>query len=821
MQNEEELKSRDKMSEEREVAKEEAILDHSNNHTHQNNPMQAVPAPSETPPTSHTNHTHSLDPPPQNLPMPVYQPPPVMTILSLDDPNLNREDPAIQLSTMPENRFDNVPTGGVHPLVHPQGVAQPVSQPVPQSSSSQFVVVAEPKVNVQHQQLGHPVRGDLQMGQAPFPVNQHTGLHNSQPVPRTYPPNGQPVQFAEPFSHSEIHHMHPHSGQAHPDMGQHPYQPTGQSGLYYTEHPHPHMGQTNLQPSHLQVGQSGHIMGEPAQHTLPQMGQVNPAMGQPALQPHLQVGQSNPTTVQSHDQLHPNMGQPHPEMGQNPQMVQPALQPGQSHPFVGQHQHLHTTVQQTDSSSMLHNQQAVCPDSIPNQRVAYGPIPNPPGYDQALNLPSQAPPPHPLPPPVSLPTPPQTSQSHPHNQFDPSGQFLNQVAVTTADNYHVGQTPQHTGTPPALQSVTHPVGPVQNRFQEPAQPVNPQPSMPSADAAKIRELEHLLQMKEKSERERRENEERERAAILQEKKKWEEERLRESQKIERQKLELEQEQAAIAKSKEDLERMRLQMEEEKKTSLKESEQLRQLLRIQQSAQRDQRAFMVNQGLPGGWEKRLDHTTGRFYYIDHNTKTTHWNPPANWLDYQAQLQRRAVSEGPGGQILPQTPHVHRGPPQVSPQVPPPQQMNTAAGRVGYHDNVHAKGASIPHQVPAPALPQQQPIRSSTTPAPLEPSHPRMGQTVAKAVAPSVDRSNKPQAPPTTQASTPSVDRSTKPTMSPAVFKKKVAALQPMYGSSQVGLYYGTVVPLLKDPSHKRPPPVTDHYYLARMHLPYTL
>ena len=32
---------------------------------------------------------------------------------------------------------------------------------------------------------------------------------------------------------------------------------------------------------------------------------------------------------------------------------------------------------------------------------------------------------------------------------------------------------------------------------------------------------------------------------------------------------------------------------------------------------------------------------------------------------------------------------------------------------------------------------------------------------------------------------------------------------------------TVVPLLKDPSHKRLPPVTDHYYLARMHLPYIL
>ena len=31
----------------------------------------------------------------------------------------------------------------------------------------------------------------------------------------------------------------------------------------------------------------------------------------------------------------------------------------------------------------------------------------------------------------------------------------------------------------------------------------------------------------------------------------------------------------------------------------------------------------------------------------------------------------------------------------------------------------------------------------------------------------------------------------------------------------------VVPLLKDPSHKRPPPVTDHYYLAQIHLMYIL
>ena len=32
------------------------------------------------------------------------------------------------------------------------------------------------------------------------------------------------------------------------------------------------------------------------------------------------------------------------------------------------------------------------------------------------------------------------------------------------------------------------------------------------------------------------------------------------------------------------------------------------------------------GLPVGWEKKLDPSTGRYYYIDHQNKATHWNPP---------------------------------------------------------------------------------------------------------------------------------------------------------------------------------------------------
>ncbi|XP_033625203.1 ubiquitin carboxyl-terminal hydrolase 8-like [Asterias rubens] len=33
-------------------------------------------------------------------------------------------------------------------------------------------------------------------------------------------------------------------------------------------------------------------------------------------------------------------------------------------------------------------------------------------------------------------------------------------------------------------------------------------------------------------------------------------------------------------------------------------------------------------LPPGWEKKLHPSTNKYYYLDHNTETTHWNPPAD-------------------------------------------------------------------------------------------------------------------------------------------------------------------------------------------------
>jgi len=38
-------------------------------------------------------------------------------------------------------------------------------------------------------------------------------------------------------------------------------------------------------------------------------------------------------------------------------------------------------------------------------------------------------------------------------------------------------------------------------------------------------------------------------------------------------------------------------------------------------------------LPPNWEKRLDESTGRYYYVNHATKRTQWDPPPGehlWL-----------------------------------------------------------------------------------------------------------------------------------------------------------------------------------------------
>ncbi|XP_006814000.1 ubiquitin carboxyl-terminal hydrolase 8-like [Saccoglossus kowalevskii] len=109
--------------------------------------------------------------------------------------------------------------------------------------------------------------------------------------------------------------------------------------------------------------------------------------------------------------------------------------------------------------------------------------------------------------------------------------------------------------------------------------------------------------------------------------------------LERQRKLREEELERMRKAKEDDEqRKKLKEEEEKMQQMKE-EKIRaeqEAIKIKQSEQRlkDEQEQLAKQQakgmkkvqLPAGWEKKLDSNTGRYYYIDHGTGTTHWKLP---------------------------------------------------------------------------------------------------------------------------------------------------------------------------------------------------
>ena len=153
----------------------------------------------------------------------------------------------------------------------------------------------------------------------------------------------------------------------------------------------------------------------------------------------------------------------------------------------------------------------------------------------------------------------------------------------------------------------------------------------------------------------------------------------------------------------------------------------QLMNRQQPTGAPREMQLSGGNLPPGWEKRLDQRTGRFYYIDHKSKTTHWNPPTNWLMY-----------GQGSQ-----------PPNRAPLHP--QLTQPTVGGV-----------------------------SGVPPGAGGPVPPGGGRTALQPPAqPKVDRSMKPTTPqqPLTQ---PDVNRMLKP-MSQAVLQQKTRTLQGISGS----------------------------------------
>jgi len=170
----------------------------------------------------------------------------------------------------------------------------------------------------------------------------------------------------------------------------------------------------------------------------------------------------------------------------------------------------------------------------------------------------------------------------------------------------------------------------------------------TATEQQVMELRDQLQAREKNLAAK----ESEQQAMMQERQRLQEQKEREITDIEQQLIaervalqqQLEQHQSDLVRERESIQQHKIaalkEVEKEKETVLLQQKQLReqqqnmneQMAQWLQTRNRSNRQIQVETGLPVGWEKKFDQTTGRFYYQDHNTKTTHWNPPSSWLTH---------------------------------------------------------------------------------------------------------------------------------------------------------------------------------------------
>ena len=463
-----------------------------------------------------------------------------------------------------------------------------------------------------------------------------------------------------------------------------------------------------------------------------------------------------------------------------PAQVAPSNHSGMSHPYSSQEAGVPAPSQQSSEAQRS-------PNDVHAQYTNSGLVNDtiPPSYELANLLPSVQPP--------SVP------QAYPPQQVVPQQQNL-----LAQPQY------QHT------------------QYQQPQSIYSPQvgyqtfgisPDIAARDA-KIAELMKLLEEKEKTTqskenetekikkqqdeekkelKELKESLEAERNQLEQAKQQQYEEKERELKNL-RQKIQEERAQmfTALEQERQSLEAAKAQYMkdiEEKESSFKQmkeqyereiaAERQRQNTAIQQLEERrkQEHLFSLSQGLPPGWEKRLDSTTGRFYYVDHNSKTTHWNPPTSWLDYQAELQRQQQEKNHLAQLNQQQEAVNarlRAQQQYGKYIPPHGVTPPSApGSNG--SPIHPVSTKLsPPVLPSPNVPAESIPQSSTT-ASVKP-------------LPSIDRSTKPSSmqPPTPPATGKDMmpvvpDRSTKPVatkkavMTPAMMNQKTDNLQPVYGS----------------------------------------
>ena len=742
------------------------------------------------------------------------------------------------------------------------------------------------------------------LGYGGIPNGLPTGYSVHQPTPETYPiqhpldsnyniPAGAPYSVQEvpalPQDNVIVSSSHPQMNVVGP--GPNPQQDVAsyiQPQYFITPEAYPqdtgisHQQSMHVPVAHMQQENGPHISSQNmplAQGPYPQQDMSTPGahlqhnMATPALHhPQQEMSPAHVNVVEpvplSQHNLHPALMPPHQQVTTQHQMPpQQQIPPHQHLPPQQQmppQEHMPSQQQQNASQTVTQNmpgqnQPPVAADGWSyNPRVAYGPIPAPPTYEDAHMMPSHPPVQPPLPPPVSIPPP--SSMNNPNSTAAPVTVYTDPVHTAVgpdhpkwSGSHHEHNTPyldnarnsQPIAAEPVVQvtrrptdaphpQIVQPVGVqmVPPRHHNPQQVVDNHVVHHHPDTAhalkqlhaereaalerekqerallgrekeelrrKREELETMISRSNATEQQvtewkqqlvAKENElsakEMEQQTALQERQKLQEQKEREisdiAQKLneEREALEKqkEQQQTELIRQQESIEQQKtaamieLQrqrdaiLQQQKELSLRQQNMQEQVSKwLQMRGENNNRQLQVQTGLPAGWEKKFDSTTGRFYYQDHNTKTTHWNPPSNWLAYNN--NNTQLKQGVSNNL-----------------VQPPQQPVSTSNSLPQPSSRSTEGNNLPAPVSTPTAAPSQPPSSVTV---KKPSHiPAVGHNPSTGPpAKTVPDNNRAAVVP---------DRSTKPQqrapsaqvkpIPPHVWKQKMENLQPVHGGSMV-------------------------------------
>ena len=297
----------------------------------------------------------------------------------------------------------------------------------------------------------------------------------------------------------------------------------------------------------------------------------------------------------------------------------------------------HLSVEQIIPSAPEPTNQIIPSPEATNPRMAYGPIPDPPSYETAISLPTAATPSLPLPPPVSCPIP---------NPVLPS------LSIRTPDNSLLVADPA-VSLPPVTREMERELEEKEMRLkalelelakkgvlEEKLRTLEQQSGVEARDI----ELQKQKMLQEIANEKQRADQElvvkQKQLIALEQQAKQQLRQEMESIKIEKgnilqEKSQLDLQKREVAEKQVQLEKDIFEFEKVKRSVLEQVKQAQQSQAANPShhfvqEQATLPPMQLNHGLPLGWRKLFDSSTGRFYYQDDSTKTTHWNPPTSWI-----------------------------------------------------------------------------------------------------------------------------------------------------------------------------------------------